>query len=412
MLDFTKPETNTYAYQLEPFDQDWIYSGTRNFATYTNLPAGSYKFRVKGANSDEIWTSNLLEVELYIPAPIWDKPWFIPAGFLFALGLFVMAWYLKVNTTRRREALLKQEVDQRTKDLFAAYNQLEVSNKQIEKHNTALRLQRDRISRQNLELKVHRQNLELMVADRTRDLEKAKQKAEESDHLKSAFLANMSHEIRTPLNAIMGFIDLLETDEFNMQERKQMNAIIQSNSNALLQLINDIIDISIIEANQVIIQKHSVNFHAFLNEIELHYKSNKDAKNKGVTIVKELPAGNKELIINTDQGRVKQIYSNLINNAIKFTDKGSIIFGFKYADDKTKIICFVKDTGIGISEENRKKLFQRFHKIEPMSSRVHRGTGLGLSISKNLCELLGGTIWMESEPKKGSTFYFTLPLKS
>jgi signal transduction histidine kinase/ligand-binding sensor domain-containing protein len=412
LLDFTKPETNTYAYQLEPFDQDWIYSGTRNFATYTNLPPGSYKFRLKGANSDEVWTSDVLEVELFIPAPFWEKPWFIPAGFLIAIGLFVMAWYIKVNTTKRREALLKQEVNQRTKDLFDAYNQLEASNEQIEKHNTALRQQRDRISRQNLELKIHRQNLELMVADRTRDLEKAKQKAEESDHLKSAFLANMSHEIRTPLNAIMGFIDLLEADEFDMEERKQMNAIIQSNSTALLQLINDIIDISIIEANQVVIRKQNVKFHAFLDEIELHYKTNRDAKTKGIPIVKSLPADDRDLILHTDQGRVKQIFSNLINNAIKFTDQGSITFGFEYSDDPTKITCFVKDTGIGISKENRKKLFQRFHKIEPMSSRVHRGTGLGLSISKNLCELLGGKIWLESEPEKGSTFYFTLPLKS
>ncbi|GAO29782.1 two-component system sensor histidine kinase [Geofilum rubicundum JCM 15548] len=411
LLDFTKPEANNYAYQLQPFDNDWIYSGTRNFATYTNLPPGTYQFRVKGANSDEVWTSDELQIELFIPAPFWDKPWFIPAFFLIAVALFVIAWYIKVLTTRRREALLKQEVDQRTKDLFEAYNQLEASNQQVEKHNTALRQQRDRISRQNLELKIHRQNLELMVADRTRDLEEAKQRAEESDLLKSAFLANMSHEIRTPLNAIMGFIDLLETGDFEMEERQRMNAIIQSNSNTLLQLINDIIDISIIEANQVVIRKHPLNFPAFLDEIELHYKANRDAKEKGVPIVKQLPANNEDLIIHTDQGRVKQIYSNLINNAIKFTDKGSITFGFKYATDQARIICFVRDTGIGISEENRQKLFQRFHKIEPMSSRVHRGTGLGLSISKNLTELLGGEIWLESEPEKGSTFYFTLPLK-
>jgi signal transduction histidine kinase/ligand-binding sensor domain-containing protein len=412
LLDFTKPEANLYAYQLQPFDEDWVYSGTRNFATYTNLPPGTYQFRVKGANSDEVWTTNELRIELFIPAPFWEKPWFIPVFFIIAVILFVIAWYIKIITTRRREALLKQEVDERTKDLFEAYNQLEASNQQVEKHNTALRQQRDRISRQNLELKIHRQNLELMVADRTKDLEKAKQRAEESDLLKSAFLANMSHEIRTPLNAIMGFIDLLETGDFDMEERQRMNAIIQSNSNTLLQLINDIIDISIIEANQVVIRKHPIDFHSFLDEIELHYKANRDATDKCLPILKQLPADRKDLVIHTDPGRVKQIYSNLINNAIKFTDKGSITFGYTYSPNKTNIICFVKDTGIGISEENRLKLFQRFHKIEPKSSRVHRGTGLGLSISKNLAELLGGEIWLESEPEKGSSFYFTLPLEN
>ena len=410
LLDYTNPEENHYSYQLEPFDEEWVNSGTRNFASYTNLPPGTYRFKVKGTNSDEVWSDKVLEVEIFIPAPIWEKLWFLALLLLVVISIIVTAWYLKIAASKRRENILRKEVAERTKDLYEAYSKLEESNIQIEKHNKALRLQRDRISRQNLELKIHRQNLELMVADRTKDLEEAKLRAEESDHLKSAFLANMSHEIRTPLNAIMGFIDILEADEHSPEEREKISYIIQTNSDSLLQLINDIIDISIIEANQLVIRKSIVNFHNFLEEIALHYRTNKDIKKKSLEIIKSIPDENEELLIFTDQGRVRQIYNNLINNAIKFTDKGYVKFGYHFSADKTHIICFVEDTGIGISEENMQKLFQRFHKIEPVSTKVHRGTGLGLSISKNLAELLGGEIWLSSKVGKGTTFFFTLPL--
>ena len=411
LLDFTKPDENIYSYRLEPFDEEWISAGNRNFATYTNLPPGSYRFMVKGANNDEIWSPEALELEIIIPAPIWKQAWFMPALIILGLAIIALSWYLKINTAKRRERILRQEVEARTHDLFEAYNKLEESNQQVEKHNRVLRRQRDRISRQNLELKIHRQNLELMVADRTRDLEEALQKAEESDRLKSAFLANMSHEIRTPLNAIMGFIDLLEADEFDNEERARINNIIQTNSNALLQLINDIIDISIIEANQLVIKKQQIDFHQFLDDLKLHYQSNKELKDKSVRLIRQFPEENETLFLHTDKGRVWQIFSNLINNAIKFTEKGSISFGYEpNPENPAQLRCFVKDTGIGISAANQQKLFQRFHKIEPLNSKVHRGTGLGLSISKHLCELLGGRIWMESETGKGSTFYFTLPL--
>ena len=208
----------------------------------------------------------------------------------------------------------------------------------------------------------------------------------------------------------MGFIDILEADEHSPEEREKISYIIQTNSDSLLQLINDIIDISIIEANQLVIRKSIVNFHNFLEEIALHYRTNKDIKKKSLEIIKSIPDENEELLIFTDQGRVRQIYNNLINNAIKFTDKGYVKFGYHFSADKTHIICFVEDTGIGISEENMQKLFQRFHKIEPVSTKVHRGTGLGLSISKNLAELLGGEIWLSSKVGKGTTFFFTLPL--
>ncbi|WP_026473365.1 hybrid sensor histidine kinase/response regulator [Alkaliflexus imshenetskii] len=410
LLDYANPDENKYAYMLQPIDNDWIYAGTRNFTSYTNLAPGKYTFKVKGANSDDVWIYEGMELEITIPAPFWKKPWFVPLFIVIAIALLLIIYYLRIIASRRREAILKSEVQQRTMDLSNAYRKLEKFNRQIEKHNKTLRLQKDRISRQNLELTIHRQNLELMVVDRTRDLEEAKLKAEESDRLKSAFLANMSHEIRTPLNAIMGFIDLLEADEFDDEERTRINGIIQSNSSALLQLINDIIDISMIEANQLVIKNQNVDFHKFLNEIHTYYLTSTELKDKDVACNLSIPDETKPLIIATDPNRVKQVFTNLINNALKFTEKGHITFGYKYNTPNNQIICFVEDTGTGITEENINLLFERFRKIEPTHLKVYRGTGLGLSISKNLCELMGGDIWVESTPGKGSTFYFTLQI--
>ncbi len=409
ILDYTDPQENQFTYMLEPLDNEWINSENRNFASYTNLPPGTYRFKVKGANSDKVWNDEPMEIEIFIPAPFWEKVWFIPFVVVLIVSILFFAWQVKITASRNRENQLKREVNERTQDLEEAYHKLEESKRQIEKHNRALRLQRDRITRQNLELKAHRQNLELMVAERTKDLEEAKDKAEESDRLKSAFLANMSHEIRTPLNAIMGFIDILEANEIGSEERKTINSIIQTNSDNLLQLINDIIDISIIEANQLVIRKKEFDFHAFLYEIELRYKAQRDIKSQNVEIIMDVPSENEDLIVYSDQIRLRQIYNNLINNAIKFTERGYIKFGYRISEDGT-LLCFVEDTGIGIAEENVKKIFRRFHKIEPTVGKVHRGTGLGLSISKNLSELLGGNIWVESVPGKGSTFFFSIPI--
>ena len=411
LLDFTKPEKNYYAYQLEPFDKEWINAGSRNFATYTNLPPGVYRFKVKGANSDEVWTPKPLEIEIVIPAPFWRQSWFTPGLIVFLLIVFAFFWFLKINASKRREQLLRNQVEARTRDLYETYKELEELNRQNERHNIVLRTQRDRIKGQNEELMVHRQNLEELVVNRTKDLADALQKAEESDRLKSAFLANMSHEIRTPLNAIIGFVDLLEADEFDAEERARINGIIQTNSNALLQLINDIIDISMIEANQLIVRKQIINLADFFTNLEMHYRNNSELKDKQVELLVELPADISGLVVETDYGRVWQVFCNLINNAIKFTDKGSICFGcVVHPEDPGMVRCFVQDTGIGISAENQQKLFQRFRKIEPLDSKMYRGTGLGLSISRHLVEILGGRIWVASQPHKGSTFYFTLPL--
>lgn len=233
-------------------------------------------------------------------------------------------------------------------------------------------------------------------------------RATESDRLKSAFLANLSHEIRTPMNAIIGFSELLEDDSQDSEDRIVFVKLIRKNGDMLLNLINDILDISKIEANQLMVKKRPVKLDQFLIEINNYYTEallSKKEKNIQFNINNEL---NSETLINTDVIRLKQILDNLIGNAIKFTSEGSVSLDVKM--EREYVLFSISDTGIGIPPDQQTTIFERFMQSEQAYKMNYGGTGLGLAISRNLIELLGGTIRVESELGKGSTFYFELPV--
>lgn len=238
-----------------------------------------------------------------------------------------------------------------------------------------------------------------------RNLITAKEKAEESDRLKSAFLANMSHEIRTPMNSILGFTQILKRGGVSEKEREEFLDIINSSGNQLLAIISDIIDISKVDANQISIHKTSFNINSILDD--LHAKFSITIVNPNVTLSIRKGLNKLESNIKTDKNRLIQILSNLLENAIKFTEKGTIEFGYTVKDKKLKF--FVKDTGYGIEKKNHQLIFKRFRQAEQKHTVV-AGTGLGLSIVKELLKLLDGEIWVVSEIGKGATFYFTIPL--
>ncbi len=241
-------------------------------------------------------------------------------------------------------------------------------------------------------------------------LQKEKDRAEESDRLKSAFLANMSHEIRTPMNAILGFTELLTMpdSEITPEEKENFIKLINNSGNNLLQLIDDIIDISKIEAGQLKIMKKDCNLKSTLNDIRLSYLEIRKQKGKDKIEIKlNENAREQNIIIKTDPLRLNQVLTNLIDNALKFTEDGFIEFGYEIKN-KTELLFYVKDTGVGMEKSKKDSVFDRFIKLED-TTRLYRGAGLGLAISKSLVELLGGKIWVESVQNFGSTFYFTLP---
>lgn len=236
----------------------------------------------------------------------------------------------------------------------------------------------------------------------------AKQKAEESDKLKTSFLANMSHEIRTPMNSILGFSDLLINEITDPEKQKMFLQLIHSNGQHLLNLINDIIDISRIEANQLNITFKKVNINQLMDELYLEFNNLKTKENRLFNLHKK-SGSTTEININTDPIRLKQILINLLGNAFKFTKEGNIEFGYKLRPDGM-VQFFVKDTGIGIPAEKHDTIFSAFEQLEDAYNRNHTGAGLGLPITKSLVEKLGGQIWLMSQPGEGSRFYFTLPL--
>lgn len=243
------------------------------------------------------------------------------------------------------------------------------------------------------------------------DLKESKEKAEESDRLKSAFLANMSHEIRTPMNAILGFSEMLTKPNYTEEDKKEFSSLISSNANNLLNLINDIIDIAKIEAGQIKVNYEITSLNKIFGELNATFQREKLQRGKFKVDLRVKFPTISEFNIITDPLRLKQVLTNLIGNALKFTDSGYIEFGFNIMEDNN-IRFYVQDSGIGITPEKQSIIFDRFRQADDSHTRRYGGTGLGLAIVKHLIELLGGTIWVESTPGKGSTFYFTHPYHS
>ncbi|MCB2219364.1 MAG: tetratricopeptide repeat protein [Bacteroidetes bacterium] len=241
------------------------------------------------------------------------------------------------------------------------------------------------------------------------NLKEAKIKAEESDKLKTAFLANMSHEIRTPMNSIVGFSNLLNDRELGVAKREEYLSHIMQSSHLLLNLIEDIIDISKIEAGQLNFNIQTFKLNDVTRDIFTSFKETHTHKNLEFKLT--LPPNSEQVTCKTDPLRFKQVISNLLSNAIKFTEKGFVELGYsiKESHRKPTLEFFVKDSGIGIPKDKHELIFERFRQVDDSRTRTYGGTGLGLSISKRLIELIGGTIWVESKPEKGSIFYFTMP---
>lgn len=344
---------------------------------------------------------------------------------------------LITNAIQQEEATLLQQRKQSNERSVAAFNQISMvlfvlmtaftillliitgkylkQNKEKEKRASELIIANQELIFQNQE-KENRAS-ELIIANkelvfqndekekRAAELFIAKDKAEESDNLKTAFLQNISHEIRTPLNGIIGFSTLLNDDGVSKDEIKEYTALISQSGKRLIEIITNVLDISKIQTGQVVIEKKPVLINSIFSDLMTYFSSAAIAKN--ISLNNHNQDDITGSTIYSDEAKVHQILENLINNAIKFTKSGNIDCGFEIKDDYLQI--YVKDNGIGIPQELYDGIFDRFIQVEQSMRRSFEGAGLGLAISKGLVELLGGKIWVESEINKGSTFFFALP---
>jgi PAS domain S-box-containing protein len=442
-------------------------------ATYTNLPGGKYIFEVKASNGDMVWNHQPASIEIIIKPPFWRTFWFyVVCVIAFGLIILYIiktregrlkedtrvisaekdllqtlmdnipdtiyfkdknSRFIRVNKQKAisiglrepAEAIGKSDFDYFTKeDAQEAYkdeqkiiktgkpliNKIEKrpDNKGVVNYYSATKVPiYDKLGRIIGTAGITRNITEQIKLSEA--LKEAKHMAEEADMLKSSFLANMSHEIRTPMNAIIGFSDLLLDPDLTMEEKKNYIEYIRSNGENLLNLIDDIIDTAKIESNQIQLNKTRCDLHMLLQDLKAYYEiESRNQHKEHINIIMKKAIEEKNFYINTDPYRLRQILSNLIGNGLKFTEKGSVEFGYKFKDIDT-LEFYVKDTGIGIRKEKIDHIFEKFSHFENRFNLNIAGTGLGLSISKKLVAMFKGEIWVESEPKKGSVFYFTIP---
>ena len=307
--------------------------------------------------------------------------------FLLVIILLMILIILFLGFDRQRRMQQQMKSDKQLREIEDQKNMVEVASKQLEFVISEI---------EEANAKLNRSNASLV---------EAKEKAEESDRLKSAFLANVSHEIRTPLNSIVGFSSLLAEPDLDEATKALYSGLIESNSETLLVLIDEIIDLSKIEAHQLTINMQRFSVDVLLQELfEIFKNQHLDSP---VELRVQKVSDEKELFVFSDRVRVKQVLTNLLTNAYKFTEKDFIEMGYM-ENELGQIQIYVKDSGIGIEQKNLQVVFDRFRKLNDDNKKLYGGTGLGLAISKKLVELLGGQIWVTSEFGKGSVFYFTL----
>jgi signal transduction histidine kinase/CheY-like chemotaxis protein len=283
--------------------------------------------------------------------------------------------------------------------MFAAYN--------IEFYARRDFYQNDQLDQRKAQVEEANRTLEQKVEERTKELKEAKERAEQSDKLKSAFLANMSHEIRTPMNGILGFSQLLLETE-NKDELKSFVDVINKNGNHLLSLINDIVDISKIEAGMLTLNKSEFSLNELMVEVFGLFSRDEKVISGLLSLKSIFALDSDQDTILSDRIRLKQVLINLMSNALKFTEQGRVEIG--YTIHREALLFYVRDTGIGLDYDQQQYIFERFMQATTNHQPKHEGTGLGLAISRACIKLFEGDIWAESELGKGSVFCFTLPL--
>jgi signal transduction histidine kinase/ligand-binding sensor domain-containing protein len=427
-INYVGKQKCQYKYKMVGVDKDWNITDNLE-ATYTNLDPGNYVFTVTASNSDGNWNEKGVSLEVKILPPFWKIWWFRILLFLVVVLLIFSMYYFKTKILRERNVALEQRVTERTQKLSELNNELidknekiiaqnseiHIKNEEINTQKEHLEEQKNKVEKAYEELSLYRNKLEKLVEERTKELMVAKEKAEESDKLKTSFLSNLSHEVRTPLNSIVGFSNIVFDEDLTHEEKIGYKKLVEESCFSLLSVINDIIDYSKIEAGDIQLDMHDLSVQQIISGLDdiFHFEHTKQNfyKPKNLEFKLNVSDEAKQMLVHTDEQRLKQILTNLISNAIKFTMEGYVEFGCQFLNNNQTVEFYLKDTGIGIKREDHEIIFQRFRKIENDSLDLFRGTGIGLSIVKQLVHVLGGQIRLESEINHGSTFYISLPTK-
>jgi signal transduction histidine kinase/CheY-like chemotaxis protein/ligand-binding sensor domain-containing protein len=406
-LNYINSQNNQYAYMLEGFDRNWNYSGNRNSATYTNLDPGTYTFLVKAANNDGKWNNTPSTIRIIILPPFWMTWWFRSLIVLIVVGSSYSFYRYRINAIKRQKMLLETLVEERTHEVKQQAGQLQHLNEELQFKSDKLEAQSAKLAAQAHNL----QEINVSLEKQKEEAQQARAEADKDNQAKSIFLATMSHEIRTPMNGVVGVASLLAQTPLNAEQEEYVS-IINTSGEALLHVINDVLDFSKIESGNMELEMHDFDLRQCVESVLDVFA--KKAAQQGLDLVYQLDPLIPVMLAG-DGHRLRQVLINFVSNAIKFTQQGEVFVEanlLKNIGNNLEIEFHIHDTGIGIPKEKLSRLFKAFSQVDSSTTRKYGGTGLGLVISQRLIHLMGGDVKVSSEEGKGTTFSFNIVVKS
>lgn len=415
-FDYTKPAALKYSFRLKGFNKTWhTVKANKRYISYTSISPGVYTLQIRATNANGVWNSSIKELTIIIETPFWQTWWFILLIVLALIGIVLGIYHIRTFYLLKKKKELEKEVKERTKTIQEKNNLLINQKEELKQQAEELREITNQLKKLN-------SNLEQKVASRTNDLNIALEKAEDAQKLISSFLSNMSHELRTPMNAISGFSQLIADTEASNKDKQRYAEIINTNTGALLTLVENVMDVAKLHTNQYKFVNRPFYLASLCTEVytELDNSPLKKESVDLIFLIDKLP----KLKIYSDPKAFRHIIFNLLENALKYTEKGQVEFlcscttnndantVFEPTNNSTGFVLkiVVSDTGIGIKKEYQKNIFNAFHKVEENKKKLFRGTGLGLALVKNLTDKLFGKVMLESGLNQGTKVSISIPL--